>query len=299
VRPSEAEMLRDVTGFMRENASPREAVGVMPYFPIVHFLADRVGPHRSAYIVWPFAEFEDRDQRIIRAIESAGTDTVVYNFTQFRTFPRMREFAPELFGHLVDHFETVRVFTYDKSGLRLAGLRRSALPERSSRLLDSAWERATVQVLSAEAPPLAIPPRRRSDFARREPWPFRRVLALQPSALPRRTVMRLPLSVGNGQALRTAVGLHPEKWFEMPSFATRFEIAVLDAGERVTVYSRSLNPHHDFDDRRWFDVEVSLEPWAHRDVQLELSVSVDSPDGESLLVGGFAEPRLVESARAR
>ena len=68
---------------------------------IAHFQADRVGPHPSAYIVWPFAEFEDRDQRIIGAMERAGTRTVVYNFTQFRTFPRMREFAPELFDYLV------------------------------------------------------------------------------------------------------------------------------------------------------------------------------------------------------
>ena len=109
-RPSEAAMLSAVAGFMRSHSAPGESVAVMPYFPLAHFLADRVGPHPSAYIVWPFAEFEDRDRRIIDAMEEAGTRTVVYNFTQFRTFPRMREFAPELFAYLVDHFEMVRVF---------------------------------------------------------------------------------------------------------------------------------------------------------------------------------------------
>ncbi len=293
-RPSEATMLADVTGFMRENAAPGETVGVMPYFPIVHFLADRAGPHRSAYIVWPFAEFEDRDRRIIDAMEAAGTRTVVYNFTQFSTFPRMREFAPELFGYLVDHFETTRVFTYDKSGFRLAGLRRSAERELPSRFLDAAWDLASVQVRSEVAPPYVISPSERSAFVRREAWPFRRTLALRPSSGERRTVLRLPLRPQKGRTLHTAVGLHPEKWFEMPSFETRFGIAILGPDGRDSVFARSLNPHRDFDDRRWFDVEIPLDHWAGREVQLELSVAVDSEDGESLLVGGFAVPRVLD-----
>ena len=297
-RPSEARMLGEVTAFMRENTAPDETVAVLPYFPIAHFLADRVGPDRSAYIVWPFPEFADRDRRIIRSMESKGTDVVVYNFTQFRTFPRMREFAPALFGHLVDHFETERVFTYDKSGFRLAGLRRSAVPEAPSALLDGALEDATLQLLSAEAPPFAISPRDREDWLRREPWPFRRALALRPAAAPRRTVVRLPLEARPGSVLETAVGLHPEKWFEMPSFETRFEIAILAEGERTVLAARTLNPHHDFADRAWFDVAAPLDRWAGQGVRLELSVSVDSPLGESLLVGGFAEPRIVTAAPA-
>ena len=287
-------MLADVTGFMQDNSAPGEAVGVIPYFPIAHFLADRAGPHPSAYIVWPFAEFEDRDRRIIDAMEAAGTRTVVYNFTQFRTFPRMREFAPELFDYLVDRFESVRVFSYDKSGFRLAGLRRSAEAERPSEYLEAAWEQASAQVVSDEAPPYVISPSERAAFVRREAWPFRRTLALRPSSGGRRTVLRLPLRPQPGEILQTAVGVHPEKWFEMPSFETRFGIAIVGASGRDPVYARSLNPHEDLDDRGWFEVEIPLDPWAGREVQLELSVAVDRQDGESLLVGGFALPRLLE-----
>ncbi|MFP6605969.1 MAG: glycosyltransferase family 39 protein [Myxococcota bacterium] len=293
-RPSEAAMLSDVTGFMRNHSAPGESVAVMPYFPIAHFLADRVGPHPSAYIVWPFAEFEDRDRRIIDAMEEAGTRTVVYNFTQFPTFPRMREFAPELFAYLVDHFETVRVFSYDKSGFRLAGLLRSADREWPSDFLDAAWEQTAVLVLSDEAPAYAISPSEQPAFVRREAWPFRRTLALRPSSGGRRTVLRLPLRPRQGEILQTAVGLHPEKWFEMPSFGTHFGIAILGPDGREPVYARTVNPHENLDDRRWFDVEIPLDPWAGRDVQLELSVAVDSAEGESLLVGGFAVPRLIE-----
>ena len=80
----------------------------------------------------------------------------------------------------------------------------------------------------------------------------------------------------------------------MPSFETRFGIAIVGPEGREPVYARSLNPAHDFDDRGWFDVEIPLDSWAGLDVQIELSVAVDAEAGESLLVGGFALPRLVE-----
>jgi hypothetical protein len=191
----------------------------------------------------------------------------------------------------------VRVFSYDESGYRLAGLRRSESPELPSALLDTAWQESTVWIASAEAPPIAIGPAERERFARREAWPFRRTLALRPSSGGRRTVFRIPVSPQAGDVLLTAVGSNPEMWFALPSFETRFEIAMVVRGEspeeRQEIFSRSLNPHHDLDARGWFDVEVPLAPWAGRDVWLELSVSVDEEAGESLLVGGFAEPRIV------
>jgi hypothetical protein len=100
-----------------------------------------------------------------------------------------------------------------------------------------------------------------------------------------------------GQAIRTAIALHPDKWFAMPSFETHFEIALVPAGGshegRDEVFERTLDPQDEIADRGWFEVEIPLEAWAGRPVLLELAVSVDSEDGESLLVGGFAEPRLV------
>lgn len=299
-RPGDARMLAEVVGFVQDNSDPGEAVAVMPYFPIVHFLADRPGPHRSAYIVWPFPEFPDRDQRIIDALDRQQTRLAVYNFTQFSTFPRMDEFAPALFGYLVDRFEIVRVFSYDKSGYRLAGLRRSARAETPSALLDAAWADTTVWIGSDEAPPFAIAPPERERFVAREAWPFRRTLALRPASGGRRTVFRVPLRPQPGDRLETAVGLHPEMWFALPSFETRFAVAVVvreDGREqRDELWARTLRPHDDFDDRRWFDVEAPLDAWAGRRAWLELSVAVDDATGESRRVGGFAEPRIVRAS---
>ncbi len=295
-RPSEARLLGDVVRFMRENSGPDETVAVMPYFPIVHFLADRVGPDRSAYIVWPFPEFPDRDQRIIASLEEKGTRIAVYNFTQFSTFPTMDVFSPDLFAYLVDHFEIERVFSYDKSGYRLAGLRRSDVTERPSRLVDAAWPEATLWIGSDEAPPLAIAPSERARFVERAAWPFRRTLALRPSTGARRTVLRLPLpQPKQGDVLETAIGLHPDMWFALPGFVTRFEVAVVAPGaegDRESLFVRTLDPHRDTLDRGWFDVEIPLSAWAGREPWLELSVSVDDEAGESLRVGGFAEPRI-------
>jgi hypothetical protein len=299
VRPSEAQMLDDVVDFMRDNSTPDERVAVVPYFPIVHFLADRRGPHRSAYIVWPFAEFEDRDQRIIDALDETDTRLAVYNFSQFSTFPSMDEFSPQLFGYLVDEFETVRVFSYDKSGYRLAGLRRSAQREMPSALLDEVWNDSVLWIGSDEAPPVAIPPRERAGFMAREAWPFRRTLALRPSSGGRRTVLRIPIRPAEGDVLQTAVSLHPDLWFVVPGFETHFELAVVTnagaAEQREVVFSRTLDPHRDLVDRGWFDVKVPLVQWVDTETWLEMSVAVDSEVGELLRVGGFAEPRIVSS----
>jgi hypothetical protein len=50
---------------------------------------------------------------------------------------------------------------------------------------------------------------------------------------------------------------------------------------------------------RWFDVQVPPASWASREVQLGLFAHVDSEVRSSLLAGGFAEPRLIDSPRAR
>ncbi|MFP6640674.1 MAG: glycosyltransferase family 39 protein, partial [Myxococcota bacterium] len=94
VKPEEAKMLEDVVSYIRENSEPDEAVAALPYFPMALFLAERMGPHRSAYIVWPFPEIPDRDQAIVDAMEAKQTDVVIYNFTQFQSFDPVWDHAP-------------------------------------------------------------------------------------------------------------------------------------------------------------------------------------------------------------
>jgi hypothetical protein len=293
--PAEVEMTTAVVDFMQSNAARDETVAVIPYYPIVQFLADRPGPHRSSYIVWPHAEFEDRDRRIIDAMEARGTDVVVYNFTQFLTFPPLEEFAPELFGYLVDHFDMERVFTYDHSGYMLAGLLRGNAHERGEPLLDAAAREVVIRVESEERPPRAIAPAERAAFVARQPWPFRRVLAQRPSSAGARSVLSLPVSASAGDVLHTAVGVNPQMWFDLPAYGVSFELEAVSQGRRELLYTRRLNPHVVFDDRGWFEVQIPLDDWVGHPLLLEFSTTTDSEAGEELTMGGWGEPRIVRS----
>ena len=298
VKPIEAEMIAELVAYARKEAGPDERLAVMPYFSIVQFLAERDGPHGASYIVWPFPEYPDRDRRIIDAMRETGTRRVLWNFTQFPNFPPASEYAPELFAYLVDHFEIDRIFTYEAFGYDLAGLRPQQpldgrpllggqLPE------DGLWvERRGV------AHP--VPPLRRNEMASIGRWPFRPVVALRPSARGGRTVLSLRVAVPKeGGRLRSAVGVHPRAWFRYPATPVRFALEAVGPTGRVPLFTRVLNPHLMLDDRGWFDVDVSLDAFAGREVELQLSTATEGRLGESLWMGGWEIPRLVTPAQGK
>jgi hypothetical protein len=156
--PSEARLLTEVVDHIRSNSSHDEPVAVIPYFPILQFLADRRGPHRTSYIVWPFPEIPDRDRQIIDAMETMRTRLLIYNYTQFLNFPPLEDYAPELFAYLVENFEVERVFTFDAWGYKLGAFRRSAGPEAGVPLLAYDGVRTSLRVEPDGGPPRAVSP---------------------------------------------------------------------------------------------------------------------------------------------
>jgi hypothetical protein len=291
VKPAEAELLRDVVAWIRARSGPGEPVAVMPYFPILHFLAERPGPHGSSYLLWPFPEYPDRDQRVVDALETGGTRIGVWNFNEFPTFPPVSRYAPGVFEYLVDHFEIERVFSYDAFGLKLAGLRRSSAEPEGVPLAPLAAEgRITVR---SGVHVLAVEDEMRARFVDTAAWPFRPVLALRPSSGGARTELAISLDVPDGARLRTAVGAHPNAWWTYPGSAVRFGLHVERDGRRDTLATRELDPHGSLADRGWFPLEVSLEAYAGERVRLVFSTATDTIAGESLGMGGFGDPRLV------
>jgi hypothetical protein len=269
----------------------------MPYFPIVHFLAERPSPHRSGYIVWPFPEFPDRDRQVIEAMERQQTRLGVYNFTQFETLPVMEEFAPEVFGYLVEHFELERVFSFDPWGYKLGGLRRTSEPPPGRALAAGGVRDFSVAIEEPHQPPRPVPPEQRASTLVAAPWPFRPAFALRPTSGGGRTLASLPLDVPAGARLRSAVSANPRQWNADP-FEVRFALEAVVDGRRETLFARSLSPASRFDDRAWFDVDVPLDAWAGRRITLEFSTAVDVERGSPLLVAGWAEPRLVTAPDA-
>ena len=289
-RPGQARMLGEIAEYVRAHTQENEPVAAMPYFPIALFLADRLAPHAASYIVWPYPEYPDRDRRIIDALEATGGNLVLYNFTQFPNLPSMPEYAPELWAYLVEHYAMERVFCDELLGFRVAALRRKD-PPRGEPL----WRTGSEGELYAESYDRSrkrIDGKRREGFLARQVWPFQPVLALRPLPYGARTVLSLPLRVPAGAHLHSAVGVHPDAWFQIPTSATTFEVRVRDGADEAQLFSRSLDPHRRLEDRGWFDVDVDLSRYAGRDVVLEISTAASDPAGASLAMGGWSDPRL-------
>jgi hypothetical protein len=297
VTRNEAALLGDALAYLREHSRPGETVAVLPYFPILHFLADRPGPDRSSYILWPFPELPDRDRRVIDSFERTRPEVLVYTFNRLEGFPDTSAFAPELFAYLVEHYELERIFSTDYLGYKLGGARRTR-DGGAGRSLAGALASGALRVSSDESPPRAILPEERAAWLARELWPFRPVLALRPSPDGERTSLALPLDVPAGARLRTAVAVHPDAWYRHPSSWVRFEIAVESEAERTVVFERTLRTTSRFEDRGWFEVDAPLARWAGRRVTLELSTAAENASGTLLAHGGFAEPELAVDGAA-
>jgi hypothetical protein len=290
VPPADARLLEDLVATVEKETAPGETIAVYPYFPLLHFLADRRGPHRSGYIVWPVPEIEDRDGALIDAMEAQHVRLVLYHFTQFLTLPPVESYAPKLYRYLVDRFEAFAAFSAGPFGYKFEALRRDDTAPPGRPLLGDALG-GTLRIEQSGAA-RDVAGAERDAMLRREAWPFRPALALQPTR-DGASVLALPLRAAPGERLQTAIGAHPQKWFAVPPARTAFRIAVVADDARTVLYERTLDPQRRLQDRGWFEVDVPLDAVAGRDAWLELSTSTDAVSGESPLAAGFAEPRLV------
>ncbi len=298
--PTERRVLDEIVDYVHANTEVGDRVAVIPYFPIVQFLMDRLGPHRSAYIVWPFPEFDDRDARIVRAMEADATDVVIYNFTQFVNFPLMSEFAPELFAYVVDHYEMDEVFSYDHAGYMLAALRRKPEPALQERLVGDAQREGDLWVEHELGPREPLPPGARATMVETARWPFRQTLAVVPGVGAERNVYALEVDVpASGARLESAFGVNPRAWFMHPPSDIRYRVDLVDdTGHEHTLIERTLQPHTRFEERGWSDFVVDLAPFAGQRVELRFSTSTDREEGVSVWMGGFEVPRVVGTTTA-
>lgn len=292
----EARMLNGLVAYVQAETRPREAIAVLPYFPILPFLADRRGPHRASYIIWPVPDIAHRDRVVAQAMEDQQTRVVIYSFTQFLQLKMMDEYAPRLFRYLVDHFEIARVFSEDYAGYMLAALRREPRPQRGWSLLGSDRPQPEIRIEGPEQKPHVLQGKERQAYYALEPWPFRDVAVLRPSSGGGRSVLRIELEVPAAASLETAVGTHPRMWFDYPGSWVEFEIEVLAGGRRERVFAKRLDPHRVLGDRGWRDVRIPLGAYAGQRVALELSTRCERPRAESRWMAGFGLPRLVSDA---
>jgi len=267
-------------------------VAVLPYYPLVSFLADRRAPHRGIYTFWPIEYIPQREQQIIDAMEAVDTPFLIYHFTQFVQFPPMEEYAPELFAYLVDTYEMDRVISVPNWGMMLAGLTRREGPPEGRPLVAADAANATLAIESPDGARAPIPPEQRDELLETALWPFRPVVALRPLTGGRRSVMTISADVPTGSRLQTAVGVHPKRWFKYPPARVTFQIWAVDGGERTLLRTRTINPQGDHRDRHWFEIDVPLDAHAGRRIDLEFTTETNRTDAEIFEMGGWAIPRL-------
>jgi len=298
VLPTEARIIGEAVDYVLENSGPEEPVAVLPYYPLISFLANRRAPHRAVYTFWPIEYIPGREQQIIDAMEAVHTRFLIYHFTQFVQFPRMEDYAPTLFAYLVDTYEIDRVISDPRWGMMLAGLKRSEGPPKGRPIVAADAANARIAVEGPDGTRVPIPLERRGELVQTALWPFRPVVALRPLTGGRRTVMTIPLDVPAGGRLQTAVGVHPKRWFKYPPARVAFELWAVDAGERSLLATRTINPQGTPLDRRWFEIDVPLDAYAGRHIDLEFEVGTNRTHAEILEMGGWAIPRLVTTSDA-
>lgn len=294
VGADEEAVIGGAVDWLRSRTRPGDRAAVLPYFPLISFLAERDSPHPEAYTLWPIEYDPERQPAVIRALER-DADAAVYHVTQAAQLPRMREFTPQLFEYLVDHWTIEKVFSDPGWGYMLAGLRRVG-PPPGTPLLALGDPLPTVVIEDARGARRAVAPERAAERVRTELWPFRRVIALEPSCGTDRTVLTLPLDVPTGARLESAVGVDPAFWFRYPPSAITWEIRIVDGATRTMAFHQRLDPHRRASDRRWVEVDLDLAPWAGRRVNVELTTQCETATGRNPAMGGFEIPRLVTPA---
>ncbi len=299
VKASEAAILGEMVEYTRRATPDDEPVAVMPYFPILHFLAERRAPHGASYILWPFPEFPERDRRIIDAMEASKTPVLLYNINRFPEFPPVEQYASELFSHLVGHFEIDRVFNSEFFGYSMIGARRQDQAPPGRPLFDAASAKGSLVIERRGDFRSSLLPEQRDSYLRVVNWPFRPTISVRPSTNGNRTVFSIPLLVPPGARLRTAVSIHPSAWDRYPSSWVRFEIAATIGSVREPLYSRTLVPHEKMGDRGWAEVDIPLDEYAGSSIVLHFSTEAGHPISALLGISGWDPPRLLASGTAQ
>jgi len=92
---------------------------------------------------------------------------------------------------------------------------------------------------------------------------------------------RYALRVPAEGRLRVAAGIEDHGWTTQDHGVT-FSVAVVAAGETHTIFSRRLDPAHTASDRAWLDVDLPLDQYRDRSVELAFRTESVSPAGTAI-----------------
>jgi len=127
---SEASVLDDLLADLESRTAPGEPILVLPWYPVLYFLADRPNPTRFDWLFPGYLDGEAGERALIEEIDSSRVRVVVYSPAAIdgRAERSLAGFAPALDRYLRREFKAVKQF-----GPFLVWLRRApeAVPGRA------------------------------------------------------------------------------------------------------------------------------------------------------------------------
>ena len=281
--PAQASTLQELLDALA--AAPPGPLVSLPYHPLVNFLAARPVLSRF-YVVWPVDPESRRDGLMAADLEATPDATVVYSVAQIPHFPRVGEYAPELFRYLVEHFSIDRMVGGAPGTTPFLLLRRADTTGAPPPLrLDGA--RVTIE--TASAAPRVVTGAERDRLVSEHWWPFVRAVAINP---PGASTVAVAYSVvpKRGDRVTTSYGQNPDNYGPH----VRFSAAVRDAnGAEHEIVTSAPRPFGGPAERTWPRVEIDLTPWASGRVEVVLRVTAIFPYDPPRAYAGWEAPRLV------
>lgn len=275
--PMNGPVVEDVLAWVEEHVPPHAPLPVFPSQPMIGFLAGR--PALAGYHVIGPLHGQERDARLISALEAEDVGHVVYSVLQGSHAGRFQDNAPALFEALVARYEIERVFSRDVLGPILLGLRRREPATPGTRLRS-----------------LAYP----TEGGRWETWPFDAVLTQPVGDAHAPSVQRMSLEVPLTESLlRLAAGVNPEQWFGNPTGPVTWTLGLEGEGDEPpsTLWRGTLDVRESVADRGWRPFEVDLSAQAGHPVVLTFTVESAAPIAAGF--AGWRDPTFVAGAGMR
>ncbi len=289
-RPADARVLRGIVSSLRAATRDGEPILVLPYHPLLYFLADRP-PASRFLLVWPVELLEGRDREMLEAIDRQGVATVAYGVVGTPQVGTLARNAPQLVAALAERFRIAELFGEERWGIAFARLERRPVSPPGTLLLDESSPGLQARSVAGEVA-REVPPQ---DLVRASVWPFERVLAtrLTPGGV---SELRLPLPASPPVDLELSYGMNPDRWVAEGSLPLTFEAWLERDGRREPLLLDRRDPQAYVAERPWPRQRFPLDG---RPATLVLRIHAPAGSADDGQTAGWVRPSLEPRGNAR
>jgi len=234
-RPADARVVQALVHAVQSATPAGEPILVVPYHPLVYFLADRAPATRFLF-TWPVEYQSGRDREVLDAVDRLGVRTVVHGTATAPQLGTLGDAAPALLAGLVDRFRVAEVFGEEPWGISFLRLERRPPFPPSTRVLDAPVDGAHAAV-----------------------WPFERVLAVELPAGGGARDVRIPIAAGDAGELVLGYGMNPDRWVAERPTPLVFEASLEREGEVTPLFSDRRDPQANVRERAWPERRFALD----------------------------------------